>query len=220
MIGATMNEVSGRHDAGHSATFANLTARLLGLGYPIAAAALRFKNKPALRLMTVIFTVILLATTLLSSSHVSGLSLLSSLLFLAVNLFQILLMLWDLRPVALQGEAQMLHDFVFPNLTAAAFNKLARLAEWRDGAPGHRLAIQGSGVTEIIVDLRYNGGGLISMADLMGDLLGGNRAGTDVFRYMTYRPEKAAENETYTFHPQAESVSPTRIAFTSIPDLF
>jgi hypothetical protein len=94
MIGATMNEISGHDGAGQRATFYNLTARLLGLGYPIAAAALRFKNKPTLRPMTVIFAAILLATTLLSSSHVSGLSLLPSLSFLAVNLFQILLMLW------------------------------------------------------------------------------------------------------------------------------
>ena len=32
------------------------------------------------------------------------------------------------------------------------------------------------GVTELIVDFRYNGGGLVSIADLMGDLLGGNRS--------------------------------------------
>jgi CRP-like cAMP-binding protein len=62
-----------------------------------------------------------------------------------------LLMLWDLRPVALQGEARVLHDFVFPNLTASDFNKLMLFAQWRDGEPGDRLAIQGSGVTEIVV---------------------------------------------------------------------
>jgi hypothetical protein len=156
MIGATMNEVSGHDGAGQRATFCNLTACLLGLGYPIAAAALRFKNKPTLRLMTVILAAILLATTLLSSSHVSGLSLLPSLSFLAVNLFQILLMLWDLRPIALQGEARVLRDFVFPNLTASEFNKLMRLAQWRDGAPGDVLANQGSRVIEIIVLLNGN----------------------------------------------------------------
>ena len=29
------------------------------------------------------------------------------------------------------------------------------------------------GVTEVIVDFRYNGGGLVSIADLMGNLMGG-----------------------------------------------
>jgi len=70
-----------------------------------------------------------------------------------------------------------------------------------------------AGITEIIVDFRYNGGGLVSIADLMGDLLGGNRSTSDVFSYTTFRPEKASNNDTRLFRPQAQSVSPTRIAF-------
>ncbi|UZK65577.1 S41 family peptidase [Sphingomonas sp. M1-B02] len=69
------------------------------------------------------------------------------------------------------------------------------------------------GITEVIVDFRYNGGGLVSVAQLMGDLLGRNRAASDVFGYMAFRPEKAAEGETLLFQPAAESIAPTRIAF-------
>lgn len=68
------------------------------------------------------------------------------------------------------------------------------------------------GVTELIIDLRYNGGGLISIAAFMGDLMAAGRSGQD-FGYITFRDSKSAENETIAFEPQAESIAPTRIAF-------
>ncbi len=69
------------------------------------------------------------------------------------------------------------------------------------------------GISEFVVDLRYNGGGLISTAELMGDLLGGNRAPGDVFSSFVYRPEKAANNTTKRFAPNAQSVAPVKVAF-------
>ena len=74
-------------------------------------------------------------------------------------------------------------------------------------------SFKAQGVTNIIVDLRYNGGGLISTGKLLGDLLGANRATTDIFSRMTFRPEKSAENETDNFTPQTQSVAPAKIAF-------
>lgn len=68
------------------------------------------------------------------------------------------------------------------------------------------------GVTELIIDLRYNGGGLISIAELFTELMGLGRQG-QVLGYVTFRDSKAAENETITFTAQAEAITPTKIAF-------
>jgi carboxyl-terminal processing protease len=73
--------------------------------------------------------------------------------------------------------------------------------------------LRSAGITNIIVDFRYNGGGLVSTAELLGDLLGGNRQTSEVFSYTSYRPEKSANNRTTFFEPQPQSVAPTRIAF-------
>ena len=70
-----------------------------------------------------------------------------------------------------------------------------------------------AGVTQMIVDLRYNGGGLVSTADVFGDLLGGARSTNDIFERTTFRPEKASNNSQHNFAPTAQSVSPMRIAF-------
>lgn len=74
-------------------------------------------------------------------------------------------------------------------------------------------SFKAQGVNDVVVDFRYNGGGLVSIAELMGDLLGGARSPSDVFSYTTFRPEKSANNDTRLFRPQAESVAPTRLAF-------
>lgn len=69
------------------------------------------------------------------------------------------------------------------------------------------------GITSFIVDFRYNGGGLVSTAELMGDLLGGNRTPSQVFSLTTFRASKSSENSTRRFAPASQSVSPVKVAF-------
>lgn len=70
----------------------------------------------------------------------------------------------------------------------------------------------GQGVTELIIDLRYNGGGLVEVADIMGDLMGAGRVG-QVWSRTVLRASKAAENQTRFFLNETNAITPTRIAF-------
>lgn len=69
------------------------------------------------------------------------------------------------------------------------------------------------GITQVVVDLRYNGGGSVDIADLFNNLLGGARQSSDVMGYTAYRASKSANNQTTYFAPQSQSITPTRIAF-------
>lgn len=69
------------------------------------------------------------------------------------------------------------------------------------------------GVTEVVVDLRYNGGGLVSIAELFSNLLGGQRTSTDVLSRTVFNSQQANRNSTVYFRPQAESIAATKIAF-------
>jgi carboxyl-terminal processing protease len=69
------------------------------------------------------------------------------------------------------------------------------------------------GITEVVVDVRYNGGGLVSIAELMSDLMGRDRSTSDVLSYTTFRASKSSNNETVYFAPKPQSIAPTRIAF-------
>ena len=67
------------------------------------------------------------------------------------------------------------------------------------------------GVTEIILDLRYNGGGLVSIAELLGDLLARDQVGK-VFSRTVFRPSLSAENSTRVFQSQPQAINVTKLA--------
>lgn len=67
-------------------------------------------------------------------------------------------------------------------------------------------------VSDVVVDLRYNGGGYISTAQLLADLLGGGLGGNPMYR-LENNALQSSQNYEEAFAPLAGSVSPTRIAF-------
>ncbi|MEO0463288.1 MAG: S41 family peptidase [Pseudomonadota bacterium] len=84
-----------------------------------------------------------------------------------------------------------------------------------DAADQLRAAFQqfgAQGVTELIIDFRYNGGGLVSVADTFGDLLGAGRTG-QVWSDTVLRASKSNENETRLFETETNAITPTKIAF-------
>lgn len=84
----------------------------------------------------------------------------------------------------------------------------------QDAGPQLRTAFgqfRSAGVTRVILDLRYNGGGLVSIADLLGDLMAEGREG-QVFSETKLRPSKASENSTKLFENQNQQIAVTRLA--------
>jgi C-terminal processing protease CtpA/Prc len=74
-------------------------------------------------------------------------------------------------------------------------------------------SFRNQGIDYFIVDLRYNGGGLVATAELINDLLGGARSTSDVQTRTVHNSARSALDTTRFFLPESRSVRPVRIAF-------
>jgi C-terminal processing protease CtpA/Prc len=68
------------------------------------------------------------------------------------------------------------------------------------------------GITQVIIDLRYNGGGLVSTAYLLTNLLLGQRSTSEVLSRTVYKPSLNSDQTSF-FSPQPQSISATKVAF-------
>ncbi len=82
-----------------------------------------------------------------------------------------------------------------------------------DGLRAAFASFRAAGITQVVIDLRYNGGGLVSTAEVLNDLLGRARTANDVQGFTTFRPEKASSSRTRNYQQVSQSIAPTRIAF-------
>ena len=79
-----------------------------------------------------------------------------------------------------------------------------------DGADQLREAFQlfaSNGVTELILDFRYNGGGLVSVAEDLGSLMGADQVG-QIFSQTVLRQERSSENRTTLFQAEVNALQP------------
>lgn len=69
----------------------------------------------------------------------------------------------------------------------------------------------GRGVSDLVLDLRYNGGGLVRTAELLGDYLGGFIAEGDVFSETLFNAQNAFRNDPEFFERLASSLNLSRL---------
>lgn len=70
-----------------------------------------------------------------------------------------------------------------------------------------------AGVTDVIIDLRYNGGGLVSTANLLGDYLGAFANDGRVFSETQFNADRAAANNSIEFFSRlGNSINLSRLA--------
>jgi len=71
---------------------------------------------------------------------------------------------------------------------------------------------QSNNVRDVIIDLRYNGGGLVSIADLLINLLASNQTGKVMYRQLL-NSKHTAEESTTSFTGVNQAIPALRIAF-------
>lgn len=91
--------------------------------------------------------------------------------------------------------------FSFRNFVRPSFEAL-------DAAAAQFLA---AGIDELVVDVRYNGGGLVSVAQFLGGLLGGLRTNGQVFTEFVHNDRNQALNETIRFELPEHALTLDRV---------
>jgi C-terminal processing protease CtpA/Prc len=71
--------------------------------------------------------------------------------------------------------------------------------------------LQAAGATELVVDERYNGGGLVSVAQHLGGLIGGTRTQGQVFSVFSHNDKNTNRNQTLRFEDKLQALNLSRL---------
>jgi C-terminal processing protease CtpA/Prc len=78
-------------------------------------------------------------------------------------------------------------------------------------------AFEATGVTALVLDLRYNGGGLISVAQYLAGLVGGTRTAGEVFARRVHNARNASLNETQRFSDEPHALDLAQVVIIASP---
>jgi C-terminal processing protease CtpA/Prc len=71
--------------------------------------------------------------------------------------------------------------------------------------------VRDAGATELVLDLRYNGGGLVSVAQHLAGLIAGPPLVGQVFVQFTHNDKQAGRNAAYRFEDEPQALAVTRL---------
>ncbi len=72
--------------------------------------------------------------------------------------------------------------------------------------------LRNAGAETVVLDLRYNGGGLVSVGASLASYLAGNRGQGQVYASLLYNERRAGSNNSrFSFSPQAQAVPASRV---------
>jgi len=106
-----------------------------------------------------------------------------TLLFVAINIYHIVRILLEKRPVKFTPEEQRLYELAFNTFEPREFLKLLKLGEWKTAGQGEKFLVRGKSITQIAVPVT---GGVSARQDAgevallgPGELVGAGIALTD-----------------------------------------